>query len=363
MGGDVQASAIETRSFLSTEVNNVRNSIEEVNVEVLNTRDTLQADLNQKLQKLERNVTNLESMLSLLSLKQRELRIPSSLSASAQHSNLEAMMLSLTMMKSSLDSAIANLRSESSTRLSDDQICLLLNEYTNLVTFCREAAAMRSGHSSRQIRRDEDRSREAADAGLISRGYYLDVSNCTEPTSTLRSQRRRIFHNSRVGRLLLTLEEETGDCNNLPTSVVGVSFCFIPNLQVNDTGIYALFKKKMQMERGPAITRYLREIRILHDEDSTLQAFRHIADRDDLPGLQRMLSYGEIRPWDKDGRGRNLLCVSNSFCPLREKIAADRRHLRSLPRNIGSQARQYLNIFCKVGGMRRTLIHSSKPCG
>jgi len=67
-----------------------------------------------------------------------------------------------------------------------------------------------------------------------------------------------VFHHSNVGNLEWKLEEEVGDCNNLPTSVVGVSFCFGPSHDVHYNGVYASSRKGMQLAHGSSISRHLR---------------------------------------------------------------------------------------------------------
>jgi len=91
------------------------------------------------------------------------------------------------------------------------------------------------------------------------------------------------------------LEEEVGDCNNLPTSVVGVSFRFVPSHDVHYNGVYASSRKGMQLAHGSSINPYY----VIRTKTVEYTGQRH------LPGLQRMLSTGEIRPWNRYREGKN----------------------------------------------------------
>ncbi len=90
-------------------------------------------------------------------------------------------------MKCSLESAVADLRSESSTKLSEDQIHPLCNEHMELVTFWREAVAICNGQSSSQVGDHDEEPQEVAGCGSMSRDYSSEVESCTKSKSTKRT--------------------------------------------------------------------------------------------------------------------------------------------------------------------------------
>ena len=96
--------------------------------------------------------------------------------------------------------------------------------------------------------------------------------------------------------------------------MVDTSSHFTPNINVHSTGVFAFFRKEMQMASKLSISRTLREIRqFVYEDDQIGRPLFSALRQDDLPTVQLMLSSGQIRPWDRDSDGLNLLKVG--WCP------------------------------------------------
>ena len=348
----LDTSATETRILVSSEFGTVRSDIEQVAVKVAvgqerlqkniqtshdhlyqevshagvqtsygieriqnDLRDTnllMQRDRQHTMQEflhLNQSIKNIDSMLSqvLLLYSEREESLPDS--SLAQHPRLEGIMLSLLMMKSSLVSALSELKSKSSLDISDEEIEFLLNEFETLVAFSHEASALRIRQRCIKAVSEDRPSRRYTNRTSMTRNYALDVDSLSQPTMTRRERLRTLSHANNSGILKLRLENRAGDVDGRSASVLNATFSYIPNLDVNDTGIHASFRKEMRMGLNPSIKRSLRVIRIRHLNDSVDGQLRDVIEADDLYGLQRMLSCGELRPWDQDKDGWNLLTV------------------------------------------------------
>ena len=345
-------SATETRSLVSSEVSTVRSDIEEVAVKVAISQEDLQKNIQtshehlcqevshagvqtfhgierlqndlrdtnllvqrnrqhnmQEILQLNQSIRNIDSMLSqVLSLYSEpgETLLDSSL---AQHPRLEGLMLSLLMMKSSLVSAISELKSKSDLDISDEEIDFLLNEFENLVAFSHDASALRIRQRCIRAAGKDGPSRGCTNHTSMSENYALDVDSFSQPTVTLRERLRTVSHANNSGILRLSFENRAGDVDGRPASVWNASLSYTPNIDSHETGVYAAFQKDMRMGLNPSIKRSLRVIRVFSGDDSTYQQLRNVFAADDLHGLQCMLSRGQIRPWDQDWGGWNLLNV------------------------------------------------------
>ena len=258
-------------------------------------------DDRREMLRLDHSIRRLESMLSGLSSLHISSEGVDSSSALVQHSGLEAMMLSLMLMKSSLDDAVSNLRSDAQIKISKDGVDLLLAEYQDLVAFCHEAAAIRIHQRSDGPRAQSEEMQSLPVNKGMSTKYSVAVDSLPVSESGQKYRWCTKSYFSTIGRLTLKFLEQSGDYNSLPTRIVGASFLFIPSLDVQKTGVWASFQKEMKMAEKPSIARQMREIRIA--PPATIDAVRH----DDLPAIQHMLSNGDLRPWDLDG-----LCYHNS---------------------------------------------------
>ena len=347
----LDTSVTGTRTLVSSEVGTVRSDIEEVAVKVAISQEGLQKDIQtshdhlyrevshagvqtchgiqrihndlrdtnllvqrnrqhtmQEILQLNQSIKNIDSMLSqalLLYSEREESLLDSSL---AQHPHLEGIMLSLMMMKSSLVSAISELKSKSSSDISDEDIEFLLNEFETLVAFSHEASALRIRQRCIKAASKDGPSRGRTNHTAMKENYALDVDSFSQPIVTRRERLRTLSHADASGILRLRFENRAGDINGRPASILNATLSYVPNLDVHKIGVYATFRKEMRMGLKPSIKRSLRVIRVFNRYDITYGQLKDVLADDDLHGLQRMLSCGQIRPWD-DFDGLNLLTV------------------------------------------------------
>ncbi len=344
--------ATETRNLVSSEVGTVRSDIEQVFVKVAHSQVRMQTNIQashdhlyrevshagvqtsqgmeriqddlrdtnllvqrnqqhtmQQILQMNQSIKNIDSMLSqVLSLySQREESVMDC--SLAQHPRLEGLVLSLLMMKSSLVSTVSELKSKSSLEISEEETEFLLSEFENLVAFSHDASALRIRQRCIKAEGEDRPSRGSTNHTSMTRSYALDIDSFSQPTVTRRERLRTLYHSDATGILSLRFENRAGDVNGRPASVLNTSFSYIPNPDLHKTGLYATFRKEMRMGLNPSIKRSLRVIRIFDDDDSTYKQLEDVLMEDDLHGLQRMLSCGQIRPWDRDWVGWNLLSV------------------------------------------------------
>ena len=353
----LDTSATETKNLVSSEVGTVRSDIEQVAVKVAHSQEGLQTNIQtshdhicqavshagirtshgieriqndlrdndllmqrnmqrnqhhtmQEFLQLNQGIETINSMqsqvLSLLYSQYEGSLLDYSL---ARHPRLEGLMFSLLMMKSSLVSAISELKSKSYLDISEEETEFLLNEVENLVAFSHDASALRIRQRCIKAEGEDWPSRRCTNHTSMTQNYALDVDSFSQPTVTRRERLRTLRHANTSGTLKLSFQNRAGDVNGRPASILNATFSYIPNIDVHKTGIYATFRKEMRMGLNPSINRSLRVIRIFHDDDGTYRQLKNVLGEDDLHGLQRMLSYGQIRPWDQDWDGWNLLTV------------------------------------------------------
>lgn len=277
-------------------------------VSLLTRKGQRQSSQHQRI--LNYSISRVESVLSELSSSRLEPQGKRSKSALAEHSRLDAIMLSLMLMRSSLYCAVSQLNSVSPTKVSRDAENFLLDEFETLVAFGHEASALRSRQRLNWLDDDSERLPQFADHTSTLRNYSLDVDEFSTTSVTPEKQSRTLSHIDNLGHLKVRFQERFEDHNGIPTSMINASFHFTPNLDIHGTGVFALFRKEMQIAFKPSISRTLREIRQIVDEDDQLGRPLMTALRDDdLPTIQRMLSSGQIRPWDQNDIGQNLLSV------------------------------------------------------
>ena len=343
-------SATETRTLVSSEFGTVRSDIEEVAVKVAISQGGLQKDIqtshdhlyrelshagaqtSQEMEKFQNDLrdTNLlvqrnwqHTMQEFLQMNQSIKSIDSMLSqvlslysgreeslldsSLVQHPRLEGIMFSLLMMRSSLVSAISELKSKSFLEISQEEIEFLLNEFEHLVAFSHDASALRIRQRCIKAEGEEQPPRRCTNHTSVPGNYALEVDSFSQPTVTRSERLRTLSHAGASGILKLSFGNRAGNVNGQSASVLHASFSYTPNLDVHET-LYATFRKEMRMGLNPSIQRSLRVIRSF-DNNDIYQQLRIILRADDLYGLQRMLSCGQVRPWDQDWRGWNLLTV------------------------------------------------------
>ena len=249
-------------------------------------------------------------MLSELSTIQLEPQGNPPQSALVQHSCVDSIMLSLMLMRSSLYCAISHLQSAVSAKVSEDAGNFMLDEFEKLVAFVRQASELHNRQSFDWVDGNDKRLPQFTTHTATWRNHSFNADNLPIPTVTSKKQWRKTSHFSALGRLEVGFEEKTETRNCMPTSIVIASFHFTPNLNVHSSGVFALFRKEIQTASKPSISRTLREIRqITRDDDHVCRPLVTALMHDDLPCIQHMLSSGQIRPWDQDWGGRNLLKV------------------------------------------------------
>ncbi len=278
----------------------IRNEVQYVNL----LANRAQRQSRQHQRRLYSGISHLESMLSQLSSVRLESQGRGLKSALAQHSRLDSIMLSLMLIRSSLHCAVSQRNSVITAKIPEEAVKFLLDEFEQLVAFGHEASAMRTRQSLDKFDGDERPTSTLCD-------YSLNVDSFSTTSVTPRRQWRTLSHLSTVGRLELRFEERIGDCNGMPTAMLNAPFHFAPNRDVHSTGVFASFKKEMQMARKPFIGRTLREIRHIPglNQDDSAKPIITALSNDDVPSVQRMLSLGQVRPWDEDWGGRNFLEV------------------------------------------------------
>ena len=348
----LNTSATGTRSLVSSEVSTVRSDIEQVAVKVASSQEALQKNIQtshehlfqevshagvqtfhgierlqndvrhtnllvqrnrqhtmQEILQLNQSIRNLDSMLSqvlFLYSGREESLLNCSL---AQHPRLEGLMLSLLMMKSSVVSAISELKSKSSLDISNEEIDFLLNEFEYLVAFSHDASALRIRQRCIKAEGEDGLSRRWTNHTSMSGNYALDVDSFSQPTVMRRERLRTLTHADAAGTLKLSFENRAGDVNGRPSSILNATCSYIPNIDVHKTGVSAAFRKEMRMGLNPSIKRSLRVNRVFDIRDSTFVQLIRVLKDDNLYGLQRMLTCGQIRPWDQVVGGDNLLTV------------------------------------------------------
>ena len=308
---------LQTGNRSTRGLENIRNDIRDVSV--LTRKIQRQNTLHRR--RLYRSINHIESMLSELSAIRLEPQGNRPQSALVQQSCLDPIMLSLMLMRSSIYCTISHLKSAIWAKASGDVGEFLLDEFEKLVTFIREASELHNRQSFNKADGDNNRLPQFTTHTATLRNYSLNADDFLFSNVNSKKQWRRISHFSALGRLEVRFEEKTEARNLTPTSIVIASFCFTPNLDVHSTGVFASFRREMQIASKPSISRTLREIRqITRGDDQVGRPLVTALIHDDLPCIQYMLSSGQIRPWDQDWGGRNLLkvCSRRSFLPLND---------------------------------------------
>ena len=348
-----QASLTETRDRISTELNTVRSGIEQVASKIIlgqhesNTSqrsryDRLHCDVlragrrstrglesirnhirdvsiltrrterlnTQHRHSLSRSINDIESMLSELLIMRLEPQGNRPQPALVQQSCLDSILLSLMIMRSSLCCAISQLKSSISAKVSEDAGDFLLDEFEKLVIFVREASELHNRQSFNWVNGDDKRLSQSTTHSTTSHNYSMNADKFRFLNVTSKKQWQILTYFSALGHLEVRLEVKAGARNLRPTSTVIASFHFTPNLNVHTTGVFAFFRREIQTASKPSISRTLREIRqITRDDDLVGRPLVTALINDDLTCVQTMLSSGQIRPWDQDWGGRNLLRV------------------------------------------------------
>lgn len=254
-----------------------------------------QQRVNRQLQKLNQSRSQMSFMLNELPSLQLKSQGSDSDSDIAQYMGLEDMAFTLLHMRPSLDKLITRMQATPSLKVSDDEAKFLLDEFELLVAFYHGSAAFSGRDTSNS---DEDQRLGCKDTVLVRRNYSPCLKGEHLPKTMQRVYRRQDFRLSQIGRLEVKFEESVDDGEEWPTFFHRASFHFVPNGNSFSAGIYASFRKDFQMARKPCITRTLREVRIWHGEEALYEQVIHVLETDDLVALKRMLSFGEIRPWD-----------------------------------------------------------------
>ncbi|KAL8711950.1 MAG: hypothetical protein Q9220_003646 [cf. Caloplaca sp. 1 TL-2023] len=252
-----------------------------------------QQKVSKQLRKLNHGRQRLSILLSKISSLQVAQETANSSIDIARYSGLEAMAYILIDMRASLHEAVASMRSDSSSPISDEEIDFLMDEYERLIDFCKTSVDPPEWERS----------------ALPSDQYVVVAESQPFPATISRTRRcRRVYHN-RHGSLEVQFEERIGHVQDRPTTIQHVTLRYLADTSsnVNGEGIYASFQKDMRMAQKPRVTRCLREVRTIQQGETYDQLITAL-NKDDLVTLQRMLSLGQIRPWDSYWDAQNDDC-------------------------------------------------------
>lgn len=212
-----------------------------------------------------------------------------------EYPEVEAIAYALVQMRPHLNDLIAELRSDSRREISDDMFAFLIDEFQRLVTYCNQSAASRVCDGDTD---PEDQRLKLMRSATMRPDYSMGLDDVPSQQAMRRRHEKRARHESNKGFLELHFEERVGDCNGRPTTTQRASFRFLPNSFTQDIGVYASFCESIQMTRKPYISRSLREIRLFQTKDEVHQKLEVALEQCDVSAIQRMLSLGQIRPWD-----------------------------------------------------------------
>ena len=323
---DLHTSLAGTQLKVSTESANIQNSLSQISGEVGRSQDSIQTQLHvtrdtvcrqvlqsgntvaqmtgamhgdlhrlhhlnrRSQQRVQKELRQLSSILDQLSSLHLETQKGNPIPGTAQFSGLENMAFVLLQMRSTLEELISDLRSTGGIESLNQEVDLLLDEYKRLVDFYHESGAS----NDHEIIDNQGQNPNKWEATLED--YSLGLQDQPLPKTMKKIYSCREIHVSHIGRLEVRLERIVGDSNDLPTTSQRASFHFIPQGSVSSAGIYASFCKTYQLARHPYISRTLREIRRLGLGDIRNKLETALI-HDDLPTIQQMLSFGQIKPW------------------------------------------------------------------
>ena len=266
---------------------------------------------SRQLRHLHRGSKQITSLLSELSTLHLESRRNCDDPQTIQMATLEAAAFPLLQMRNEFTKMITELRCHSLPQVSAENIDFLLNEYERLVKFYQENVTHCRAHNAN----GQPKRRSKLGKHTFAPYDYALTMTSSLPKTLHRTYKHRSWHENVNGKLIVQFEEQVGDHENLPTTFQRASFKFIP-AETHETAIYASFCKEMRMYCQPRIHRSLRVIRRLVDEGG-VGLIRDVLRNDDLPRMQRMLSNGEVTPWDQIDELGNLVDV---FFHLQESL-------------------------------------------
>ena len=255
--------------------------------------------------------TTLESVLSRLPPPNSEEMGNSQDPMLVQCSDIEAATFTLMFLKPKLQNVVSAMLSAGEIGFSKEVSDFLLDGLENLLAFGyqKSLTLVRSGMRG-------SLSQKVPLAGPINctllegnTTLAYDQVSTISPKHIRRRWSKRFCFDAR-GLLDLRFESEDGGCTTLPTSAMRVSFTFLPPTYLSCTGVSASFRQVMRMMREPSISRKLRDFRVIDLDDNGFGSrVLESIQSDDLQSVQRMLSTGELRPWDCDMLGRRLIHV------------------------------------------------------
>ena len=205
----------------------------------------VQRQSSQHQRMLNRGSSHMESILSQLSSLRREPQGKRPKSSLAQHPNLNSIMLSLMLMRSSLYCAVSQLDSTVPAKISEKALTFLLDEFEQLVAFGHEASALRSRQRFSDGDTDEESLLRLTTSTSTSRNYSLEVDHISTVNTTSRKQSRTLYHRNMLGLLALEFEEKIGNHNGVPINMLNASFRFAPKNNIHKTGVFASFQKEV----------------------------------------------------------------------------------------------------------------------
>ena len=288
----LRAHVSDTHSSLATSMDMLQAHSRDANL--VHRRN--QEEINGQLQKLNQGKEEMNAILLKLSSLQLEYRHIDLDVASPQYSGLEAMAYPLLNMRTILIGAMFSLSSYCSDKISNEEIDFLVDEYERLAAFCKTNSDL----ENHELGNSRPRQRYGNGQLSIHDSFTINVDYASILKNVSRTKKRRTVFTNRTGRLEVQFEERVGHFQNRPSTIQYASFRYLPDTtnHVNSNSIYASFQKLVQMNRKPYVTRILREVRNIHGGEIYDQLTTALK-QDDILTVQRMLSFGKIRPWDR----------------------------------------------------------------
>lgn len=218
----------------------MRNDVRDISL--LTRKGQRQSSQHQRVLKC--SISRVESLLSEISSLRLEPHGKRSMSALAQHSRLDSIMLSLMLMRLSLYSAVSQSKSVFPAKVSRDAEKFLLDEFENLVAFGHEAPALRSRQRFEWVDEENERLQLFAAHTSTLRNYSLDVDKFSVTSVTLKKQWRTLSHIDNVGQLEVRFQENFEDHNAMPTSMLNTLLSISPQTSTSTVLVYLPCSKK-----------------------------------------------------------------------------------------------------------------------
>lgn len=221
----------------------------------------------------------------------------SSIQFTRHSGTLEAVIIPLLLMKSSLHHAVSQYLEAPTAGMPRECLEFLVRQFEELLA-CSHVV------SSQNIYRRLAESGGECDTKMqCNLGTAAFVNPLITSTYDTGHFRRLLNHHDSVGSLTIHADtHRTGKREE-----IAVSFAFVPEGFGNSlpNGVAASFQYYGLRSGAPSITRSLREIRYISARSPIHEAIA----ADDLSQVRELILQGQARPWDRNWGDRNLLAV------------------------------------------------------